>query len=521
MAENDQPFSDRSFVSPVMRDTEKMAVFPDNRPMQPHVFITNVMNITKEDIDSTFSKLYTPWKPEQPMYTVKDWRRSVMFSELPTSPPVVPSVSDMIHSSRASNNDPTDPTSPIKSSTPNNKVSTSSAKRKGKRTGKPRTPYLERPPRLLNSRATKKTPRSPRSSRSHRALRSPRTTTIHSSLSPSSTLPNRAATTTATTAAAEDETPETKQEPSLSSPPPLTRNNAPSIDSLELKSQQCLLNRKYLLAVHYQRKAIDRVTKLFGLSSQKIRGSCEKYIVMCNSTAMKMLDLKQYQLSLELLEKASDLTQRNGPLQRHQEARMKLRATTMNNLGCYWKNKREYGRALKFLQKATALETKMMATSANCDSPATTHLNICSVLSALGRHAQARDHACAALQVLDIEMDRAIQGGGDIGEAEQKSMKLRITALYNKAVEEMWLFQYKRAEHTYLEGLDEFDEDGGGGGGGGSGGGLVGLEALRDALREGLKEAQFKIRSQEEERVRMDTAKEKKLRFRREGGLLK
>ena len=98
MAENDQPFSDRSFVSPVMRDTEKMAVFPDNRPMQPHVFITNVMNITKEDIDSTFSKLYTPWKPEQPMYTVKDWRRSVMFSELPTSPPVVPSVSDMIHS---------------------------------------------------------------------------------------------------------------------------------------------------------------------------------------------------------------------------------------------------------------------------------------------------------------------------------------------------------------------------------------------------------------------------------------
>ena len=88
---DDIPFSERSFVSEIVRDSEAMASFPDNRPTEPHVFITRVNNMSREELDDTFHKLHTPWKPQNPQYTVKDWRRSVMFSKLPKSPPIIAS----------------------------------------------------------------------------------------------------------------------------------------------------------------------------------------------------------------------------------------------------------------------------------------------------------------------------------------------------------------------------------------------------------------------------------------------
>jgi tetratricopeptide (TPR) repeat protein len=497
MAEIDSlPFSERSFVSEIIPDSEKMSTYPDNRSKPPRIYVTNALNITKEEINSAYSQLYTPWKPEQPIYTVRDWRRSVKFSQLPKSPPTVPSVSEMMKSSQVelpseSSNTPRSSASPRNFNiNPSSGNMVKVAENKKKR----QTPYLSRAPRLVNnnkrsynSKKTQKSPRSPR--RSNRFNNSPRNKhSKHSLISPSSSLTDKNS----------SDTPETEKHEH--------QNKSPSIEQLEMKSRQYLLNHKYLQAVQCQRRAIAKVKKLFGLSSQKIRGCCEKYVVMCNSTAMKMLDLKNYQLSLELLERASDITQRSGPLQRHNESRLKLRTTTMNNLGCYWKNKREYGRALNFLQKAASLETKIVSKTATCDSPATTHLNICSVLSALGRHAQAHDHACAALQVLNIEMDRAIQGGGDIAEAEKRSIKLRITAFYNKAVEEMWLFQYSRAKQTFMEGLDEFDED--------DQNNIHGTNALRIALEEGLKEANFQIDYKLNEKIRMDKMKEDKLKFR-------
>ena len=542
MNDNALPFSARSFVSETVRDSETMATFPDNRPAQPRIYITSAVNITKEEINTTFAQLYTPWKPEQPVYTVKDWRRSVMFSQLPNSPPAVPSVSEMLCTGlEPGTNTPRSAPATVdkaftlaaggSSSSSSNSSSSNSATKAGTRKRakrKPKTPYLNQSlkivghpqhPQSLSRQNNQHTPHSPRSphspksNRSNRSNRSPRLNSRHhrSPLSPSS-LSNSSLPTTTTNNATPNTTQENNygQNTAASGIAIVQQKIGPTIEMLERQSYAYLGRNQYLQAVQCQKKAIAEVTKLFGLSSQKIRGCCEKYIVMCNSSAMKMLEQKKYDLSLELLEKSSDITQRNGPLQRHNESRMKFRSTTMNNLGCYWKNKREYGRALKYLQKAASLESKMMSISAQCDSPATTHLNICSVLSALGRHAQARDHACAALEVLSIEMDRAIQGGGDIVEAEQRSMKLRITALYNKAVEEMWLFQYERAEQTYMEGLDEFDEENAGSGG------MGGLNTLHAALLDGLKEAQKKIHNRKEEQERMEQNKEEK-RARRTG----
>jgi|TARA_B110000208_G_scaffold184763_1_gene238994 tetratricopeptide (TPR) repeat protein len=281
-----------------------------------------------------------------------------------------------------------------------------------------------------------------------------------------------------------------------------------SIEMLEDGSREAALRGKHTVAVDLQARAVVCVRKLFGLSSQRIRNCCTKFVVLCNSCAMRLLGRKAFDLAEELLVRASDMTVRNGPLQRHADARIKLRAATMSNFGCYWKSRREYGRALTCLKKAAALEERALATSVDIDSPATTHLNLCSVLSALGRHAQARDHARVALQILELEMDRAIAGGGDIAVAEERSSKLRITALYNKAVEEMWLFQYVRAEQTYIEALDEATENEENNGGGDH----TGMATLRNSIKEGLKEAREKIQSKKDEKERMKKQKDEKMR---------
>ena len=525
--DDDLPFSERSFVSTVIRDSEAMSHFPDNRPSEPRVFVTRAINITREELDDTFSELHTPWKPQESSYTVKDWRRSVMFSQLPKELPTVPNLSDGMTRTLDNNvNDsPRHNNSPRKNSNNNNKSSrTSSSSSSSKR--KKKTPYLSRPPQLLspsrsnrNKSRRNRTPRSPTSPRTPRSARSPRQSNQIPQTPTSPTSPS-------TSPRNEENTPEGKNNQNESSPTstmsmPNTAGLTIKVDSVrpkisietyETESRNAALRGKYLVAVELQDKAIKKVRKLFGLSSQRIRDCCTKYIVLCNSSAMSLLNKKYYNLSEELLIKANEMTVRNGPLQRHNDARIKLRTATMSNLGCYWKSRREYGRALTCLKKAAKLEEKALATSIDVDSPATTHLNICSVLSALGRHAQARDHACVAIQILNVEMDRAIAGGGDIAIAENKSSKLRITALYNKAVEEMWLFQYNKAEQTYVEALDEFiettegnqkertDESG--------------MNTLKTSIQEGLEEVKAKIALKKEEKIRMDENKAKKLKYR-------
>ena len=290
-----------------------------------------------------------------------------------------------------------------------------------------------------------------------------------------------------------------------------SRSGAPTIEECENLSRECASRGQYLDSVAHQENAIRQVQKLFGLSSQRIRNCCNRYMVLCNSVAMRLLEKKAYPLALLLLEKADDMSLRQGPLSRHQETRLRHRSTTMNNIGCYYKSIREYGRALKYLQKASSLEARVLSKSADCDSPATTHLNICSVLSALGRHAQARDHAIVAIKMLDVEMDRVMEGGGDMVVAESRSFRLRVTALYNKGVEEMWLHQYGKAEMTYVEALDVVSDacennDGKGGEG-------AAASSLRHAIEDGLKEARAMLRSKKKEKERMLKAKTDKLEF--------
>lgn len=161
----------------------------------------------------------------------------------------------------------------------------------------------------------------------------------------------------------------------------------------------------------------------------------------------------------ELLKKAEILTERD-------EAG---RAVTFNNLACYYRkcvrrharparashartNARRRGKlhaALTYLQKALRIEARLE----HVDNPADTHLNMCAVLSQLGRHSQALEHAQSALILLQEELfAKPLDGaagatGDDTADAAPRPDRFAVLAIayHNIAVE-----QVCRAPHPAL-----------------------------------------------------------------------
>ncbi|KAF4656389.1 hypothetical protein FOL47_009014 [Perkinsus chesapeaki] len=75
------------------------------------------------------------------------------------------------------------------------------------------------------------------------------------------------------------------------------------------------------------------------------------------------------------------------------------RATTLNNMACYYRKVNKPQIAMKCLVRALRLETASSSSSSDL-SAAKTHLNIASVLSCMSKHEQALRHAQGALQLL-------------------------------------------------------------------------------------------------------------------------
>jgi hypothetical protein len=81
---------------------------------------------------------------------------------------------------------------------------------------------------------------------------------------------------------------------------------------------------------------------------------------------------EKFPMVLELLKKARVLTERDD----------RGRAVTFNNFACYYRRQGKLHSALQFLEKALAIEARLPGAET---SIADTHLNLCAVLSHLGR----------------------------------------------------------------------------------------------------------------------------------------
>jgi len=125
----------------------------------------------------------------------------------------------------------------------------------------------------------------------------------------------------------------------------------------------------------------------------------ERLTVGYNTLGMKHLKDGQTDASAMFFEKAEALTD-PANLHMNAESRLVLRAVTYNNLGCFYKSMNKLHTALQYLRKAQKIEER---SKGKCQNPAGTHLNLCALLSQMGKHSEALQHVQAALEFLALE----------------------------------------------------------------------------------------------------------------------
>merc|ERR1719343_381405 len=123
----------------------------------------------------------------------------------------------------------------------------------------------------------------------------------------------------------------------------------------------------------------------------------ERLAVGYNTLGMKHLKEGNTESSCKFFEKAEALTD-PANLHMSSETRLVVRAVTYNNMGCFYKSMSKLHTALQYLRKAQKIEER---SNGKCQNPAGTHLNLCALLSQMGKHQEALQHAHLAVGMLE------------------------------------------------------------------------------------------------------------------------
>ena len=179
-----------------------------------------------------------------------------------------------------------------------------------------------------------------------------------------------------------------------------------------------------------------------------------------------------FQVSLELLHKAVSLTEEGD----------RYRAVTYNNFACVFRRTKKLRSALSYLEKALEIEYNYLHFSEQAvdeclqiSNPCDIHLNICAILSQMGKHELALQHAMKALILIQDELISKVPMAGADGAAQdaqtqnmdgsqatmtgmpQQSRKpedrliVLCIAYHNIAVEQEFLKQYQASLNSYAK----------------------------------------------------------------------
>ena len=150
--------------------------------------------------------------------------------------------------------------------------------------------------------------------------------------------------------------------------------------------------------------------------------------------------IENFNVALELLRKAEVLTEEGD----------KYRAVTYNNFACIFRRTKKLRSALSYLEKALEIEYNYLHFSAESVddclqvlNPTDIHLNICAILSQMGKHELALQHSMKALILIQDELITKIMaqeeanGGEGMGEIKKPEDRLTVLciAYHNIAVE--------------------------------------------------------------------------------------
>ncbi|CAE8607966.1 unnamed protein product [Polarella glacialis] len=184
----------------------------------------------------------------------------------------------------------------------------------------------------------------------------------------------------------------------------------------------------------------------------------ERLAIGYNTLGMKHLKDGNTEISCKFFEKAEALT---DPANLHMTAdsRLVLRAVTYNNMGCFYKSFGKLHTALQFLKKAETIENR---SAGKCQNPAGTHLNLCALLSQMGKHQEALQHGEKALKLLEVAGPTQHSADGLAAAGSTNTESLVCVAYFNMGAEyehlkkrNEALWAYQRAYESCLTELGE------------------------------------------------------------------
>jgi tetratricopeptide (TPR) repeat protein len=166
--------------------------------------------------------------------------------------------------------------------------------------------------------------------------------------------------------------------------------------NLDSKYREFVRQGRLVDASDHLEKSLFARVKMFGTDSCEVERAARALVTHYNTAGMMALQAGNFKLSFQLLRKADVLTGKNGPLYAS-ESRKRLRAVSLNNMGCFYRRRKKLHASLRNLEQALEIELNIQGPPI---APAGTHLNICAVLSELKHHEAALVHANAALSLL-------------------------------------------------------------------------------------------------------------------------
>eukprot|EP00163_Fabomonas_tropica_P007870 TRINITY_DN1750_c0_g3_i1.p1 TRINITY_DN1750_c0_g3~~TRINITY_DN1750_c0_g3_i1.p1 ORF type:complete len:1799 (-),score=315.51 TRINITY_DN1750_c0_g3_i1:39-5435(-) len=223
-------------------------------------------------------------------------------------------------------------------------------------------------------------------------------------------------------------------------------------------------------ALQYMEKGLLLRKDLFGMKSDSVLAVSIDLATAYNTCAMSLLAQRRADAALSLLKKADMLTEPKGPLALNHDERTRLRSVTFNNVGCLYKKCGKLHAALQALEKALSLEVTFPAAARGSSkkgggkSPrdvfsmyanrSGTHLNICAILSQLGQHESAYEHAQYAVELLEEGAEATGIDGNDVDGDGINDRSLMAVALHNIAVEQEALQMTTEALESYKAAAD-------------------------------------------------------------------
>lgn len=187
--------------------------------------------------------------------------------------------------------------------------------------------------------------------------------------------------------------------------------------------------------------------RAYGEGSGQVVAYIEQLALVQNSVAMAFLHKEQYSKCLHLLRKAEDLTAISSRLGAAQ-------VQTLNNLACCYRRMGKVKKALTLLRQSLTI----LSHQDRLDARAVTHLNICAILSQLGRHQEALEHAKAAVlycqkQLLAGKLKASLASEQDQNALLTEKIVVLGIAYHNLGVEEEFVGNLDSCLEWYYKAL--------------------------------------------------------------------